>query len=953
MRAAPRRRLATILLPALALLALAAVAGLLWLPPADPAQAQAQTEQSERPTITAGPVITSSPARGDTYGQGQTIRVAVTFSEAVTVTGEPRVRLTMGDRTRWARYASSSSDGTVLTFNYTVKDNDQDGNGISIKKNQLQLRDGTIQDADGNSAKLKHPALPDQSGHKVDGTPPFITAGPVITSSPASGDAYGEGEAIVVAVTFSEAVTVSGDARVPMVVGERQRWARYSHSEQDGTVLAFTYQVKKVDADSDGVSIGANQLALRDGSIQDAGGNAASLEHPALPDQPAHKVNGSPPQPEPTPIPAPTPTPTPEPVPAQPPQPQPQVADNTPPTIQSLSFSWKAPGSHVVVHVARPRTKTVGVAQLRANITFSEAIDESQTTIKYRIGSGSERTFSFASSQGEGKCAYISGAGLYECTYTATAGESGLFQVRVTAYKDTSGNAGLPSSYHTGWGITVNTGAPKAPTLALKNPKSSPGNVARPEFTATLSETGGILWVWPNEQFICDDFYGRREGYGHLFRREDVTDATQPYVADIVTSRSAALTSDGAVTYYAIHTDEHFNPSPCGTFTYVYDSTPPAKPKNLVASRGQRHESDRFTLTWDDPKDPTVGKYQYRKKGKFNVYGVFLYDWDEWTDIPGSNAATTSHTVTGLNDVREYLFELRVEDKVGNVSEPTRANHAPVWGKYRNYAGDMNLEQYKERYTDGTSDLIWSAVLTVDADGAYYGCDNTADANTPDRCSAPSVLTDDDFRYAHRSWQRLYTIDEALWHNPSPDKHDFRLKFDSRQTGEEIQTALERLRLIVGATHRWVDAAWADVDDDSKPTLTWQDMNLGWTEGQKVRLALSTGGDALRRTGLVIARMGNVFYDPDGDPLTYRMWRQDGNLHFQDQYGVLYGDAFVIDAEGNIRTTPDTRYFLGKFRQPPRNSHFVLCVEAKDSGGAKTTRCITFDASDRYWPRGD
>ena len=41
------------------------------------------------PTITAGPIILSSPASGDTYGKGETIRISVTFSETVTVTGQP------------------------------------------------------------------------------------------------------------------------------------------------------------------------------------------------------------------------------------------------------------------------------------------------------------------------------------------------------------------------------------------------------------------------------------------------------------------------------------------------------------------------------------------------------------------------------------------------------------------------------------------------------------------------------------------------------------------------------------------------------------------------------------------------------------------------------------------------------------------------------------------------
>ena len=122
---------------------------------------------------------------------------------------------------------------------------------------------------------------------------PTVIAGPAVVSSPKSGDTYGEGEAILVAVTFSEAVTASGDVRVRLTVGERQRWARYDHSREDGTVLAFAYQVKKVDADPDGVSIGANQLQLKGGTVTDGDGNAANLEHSALADQSGHKVDGS------------------------------------------------------------------------------------------------------------------------------------------------------------------------------------------------------------------------------------------------------------------------------------------------------------------------------------------------------------------------------------------------------------------------------------------------------------------------------------------------------------------------------------------------------------------------------------------------------------------------------------------------------------------------------------
>ena len=155
---------------------------------------------------------------------------------------------------------------------------------------------------------------------------PQITAGPAITSSPASGDTYTAGESIVVAVTFSEAVSVEGEPRVRLAIGDRDRWARYDHAQQDGTVLVFAYEVKKVDADEDGISIGKNKLKLNGGSIADADGNAANLKHPALAHQAGHKVSGSPPEPEETPEPIqepePTPEPTQEPEPIQEPEPE-------------------------------------------------------------------------------------------------------------------------------------------------------------------------------------------------------------------------------------------------------------------------------------------------------------------------------------------------------------------------------------------------------------------------------------------------------------------------------------------------------------------------------------------------------------------------------------------------------------------------------------------------------
>ena len=118
------------------------------------------------PKITSTPVVRGTVT--GTYGAGEDITVALEFPAAVTVTGTPRMPIQIGTNTRYAEYKSGSTTKT-LTFTYTVVSADSDTDGISIEKDVLELNGGTIQDADGD-ARLKHPALPTQTGHKVDGS---------------------------------------------------------------------------------------------------------------------------------------------------------------------------------------------------------------------------------------------------------------------------------------------------------------------------------------------------------------------------------------------------------------------------------------------------------------------------------------------------------------------------------------------------------------------------------------------------------------------------------------------------------------------------------------------------------------------------------------------------------------------------------------------------------------
>ena len=74
-------------------------------------------------------------------------------------------------------------------------------------------------------------------------------------------------------------------------------------------------------------------------------------------------------------------------------------------------------------------------------------------------------------------------------------------------------------------------------------------------------------------------------------------------------------------------------------------------PRALVASTAG---DSGVTLSWSDPVDSTLTGYQYRHRNTSDA------GWNpDWTAIRGSNADTTSQTLTGLRKNLRYTFEVR------------------------------------------------------------------------------------------------------------------------------------------------------------------------------------------------------------------------------------------------------------------------------------------------------
>ena len=236
------------------------------------------------------------------YGIGDDIEVTVTFNGNVTVTGSPRLELTIGSSAKNAAY--KSVNGSKVVFGYTVAVGDNDTDGIAIGSNKLTLNGGSIRDAADNAANLSHGALSAQSGHKVDGIRPTITYGPSFVYSTFSNDGvHTIGEYISADVRFSEevigiGVRNDGRPRLRIDMGGATRYARYHPlpiNDWRDERLHFLYEVVKGDLDLDGISVAANSVELNGGTIRDAAGNDAVLTHSAVPADDNFIVDGVPP----------------------------------------------------------------------------------------------------------------------------------------------------------------------------------------------------------------------------------------------------------------------------------------------------------------------------------------------------------------------------------------------------------------------------------------------------------------------------------------------------------------------------------------------------------------------------------------------------------------------------------------------------------------------------------
>ena len=196
--------------------------------------------------------------------------------------------------------------------------------------------------------------------------------------------------------------------------------------------------------------------------------------------------------------------------------------------------------------------------------------------------------------------------------------------------------------------------------------------------------------------------------------------------------------------------------------------------------------SGSIALSWSAGPASTT-RWEYRQQPEGGA-------WGPWTEIAGSDASPTSHTVTGLNEDVRYSFQLRAIT-AGDASPPSATTSA-VAGLTPTVPSDRKPLFYDDPDSDGgatqpgsyafltdADDLTSGATTFADVSGAValllnasgYAGRDYADADVLATVQSGERIT---WRFSSNCWYS-YRVVQVLTDPPAPARKLFKIALDS------------------------------------------------------------------------------------------------------------------------------------------------------------------------------